>query len=269
MCGDMISWLSDHGVETKIEDDGRVFPNSNSSQTIIDCFQNLIRKYRITVQTKTGVDSFKKENDIWQIQTSQGDFSAKKLIIATGSNRKIWDMLSASGHTISPPVPSLFTFKIKHELLSELPGLSVPNGITNIKGEKREESGPILITHKGLSGPGILKLSAWEAVLLAEKNYKFALIVNWIAEDYKELLAHFKNLRDNEPKTKFISLNQKYNLPQRLWKKMISICNLEMKNFAEASNKNIEQLAKILAACELEVDGKNTNKDEFLTHNFL
>lgn len=265
MCGDMMAWLANNGVETKIEEDGRVFPVTNSSQTIIDCFENLVRKYKISVRTQTGVDSIVQENKNWKIVSKTQTFQAEKLVIATGSNRYIWNLLDKMGHSISAPVPSLFTFKIKHDLLTDLPGLSVPLGRTQIKGQKRTDTGPILITHKGLSGPGILKLSAWEAVHLAEVNYKFTLVVNWINEDYKTLLQEFKNIRDKEPKTKFISLNQKYNLPKRLWKKMIEICNLEMKNFAEASNKNIEELAKILAQCEMQADGKNTNKDEFVT----
>lgn len=265
MCGDMIQWLQTNGVSTKTEEDGRVFPVSNDSQTIIDCFLRLIKKYNIQVVTQSGLDSLQYKNELWQIKSKEEILQCKKLVLAAGSNRYVWNLLSTLGHTISAPVPSLFTFKINHDLIAELPGLSVSLGRTQIKGHQRTETGPILITHKGLSGPGILKLSAWEAVYLAEVNYKFILVVNWINQDYKSLLEKFKKIREKDSKKKFASLNQEFNLPKRLWNKMIEICNLEMKNFAEASNKNIEDLAKILAQCEMQVDGKNTNKDEFVT----
>lgn len=265
MCGDMIQWLKTNGVETKIEEDRRVFPVSNSSQTIIDCFLKLIKKYKIQVVEQSGLDSLEYKNELWNLKSKDQLLQTKKLVLASGSNRYVWNLLANLGHTISAPVPSLFTFKITHSLIADLPGLSVPLGRTQIKGQKRTETGPILITHKGLSGPGILKLSAWEAVYTAEVNYKFVLVVNWINQDYKTIVEKFKKIREKESKTKFVSLNQEFNLPKRLWNKMIEICNLEMKNFAEASNKNIEDLAKILANCEMEVDGKNTNKDEFVT----
>ncbi|MGB1018061.1 MAG: NAD(P)/FAD-dependent oxidoreductase [Chitinophagales bacterium] len=265
MCNNMIAWLEKNGVKTKVENDGRVFPVSNSSQTIIDCFLRLCKKYNIEIRTKLGLDSFVFEHNKYSVKANTHTFTSNQIVIATGSNRKLWNILENAGHTIAKPVPSLFTFKIKHALLQELPGLSVSMGKTKIKTRKREETGPILITHKGLSGPGILKISAWEAVYLAEVNYKFTLVVNWINEDYKTLLLHYKNLRENQPKTKFISLNNTYNLPKRLWKKIITLCDLENRNFAEAGNKHLESLAKMLTVCELPVDGKNTNKDEFVT----
>ena len=264
MTGDMMSWLSDNGVETKIEEDGRVFPLSNTSQTIVDLFLNLARKYKIDIIKSIKIEDFYQENDLWNIKTNINLFEAENLILASGSNKFIWDLLSNKNHTILNPVPSLFTFKIQDVLLKELPGLAVQDCIVNIKGEKFKESGPILITHKGLSGPAILKLSAWEAILLAEKKYNFILEVNWINHDYIELLNEFKRLRDENPKQKVSTYNI-YKLPKRLWKKMIEICDLEMKKFAETSNKDLEKFAKLLCKCELEVNGKNTNKDEFVT----
>jgi len=264
MTGDMMAWLDDNGVETKIEDDGRVFPASNSSQTIIDLFLKLTSTYNIAIKNNQNIINIAKENDLWQINTKETTFNCQKVIVASGSSRKIWDILASLKHTISKPIPSLFTFKIQDELLKELPGLAIQDCTTNIKGEKRSEVGPVLITHKGLSGPGILKLSAWEAVLLAEKNYNFVLEVNWTNEDFNELFKEFKRLREENPKQKISTYNI-FELPKRLWKKMISISNLDMKKFAEASNKDLENFARILSKCELTVKGKNTNKDEFVT----
>lgn len=259
-----MAWLETHGVETKIEKDGRVFPASNSSQTIIDLFQTLVTKYKIEVRTHVGIENFYQEENHWIIESKELQFKAKKLIVASGSSRKIWGVLSKLGHHVSKPFPSLFTFKIQNELIKELPGLAVQNCFTNVKGAKLIENGPILITHRGLSGPAILKLSAWEAVLLAEKNYQFTLEVNWAQQNYQELLKEFKRLREENPKQKIATYNI-YEIPKRLWKKMIELSNLEMKKFAESSNKDLEKLASYLAKCSFEVNGKNTNKDEFVT----
>ncbi|MFT4644129.1 MAG: putative Rossmann fold flavoprotein [Planctomycetota bacterium] len=264
MTGDMMAWLADNGVETKIEADGRIFPASNSSQTIIDLFESLIRKYNIEVRTQVGVDNFYQEDYQWIIESKETQFNAKKIIIASGSSRKIWDILTKLGHQIAKPVPSLFTFKIQNDLIKDLPGLVVQNAFVNVKGAKLIENGPVLITHRGLSGPAILKLSAWEAVLLSEKNYQFTLEVNWIRQNYQELLKEFKRLRDENPKQKIATYNI-YELPKRLWNKMIELSNLKMKKFAESSNKDLEKLASYLAKCSFEVNGKNTNKDEFVT----
>lgn len=264
MTGDMMAWLEENGVETKIEEDGRVFPLSNSSQTIVDLFLNLARKYKIEIQINSKIEKFYLEDDIWKVKLNSEIIETENLILASGSNRFIWEKLSELGHEISKPVPSLFTFKTQDDLFKEFAGLAIQNCIVNIKESGLKESGPILITHKGLSGPAILKLSAWEAKLLAEKSYNFILIVNWINKDFKNLLKEFKRLRDEEPKQKVATYNI-YKLPKRLWKKMIETCNLGMKKFAETSNKDLEKFASILCQYEIAVKGKNTNKDEFVT----
>lgn len=162
--GDTIEWFEKHGVELKIEDDGRMFPVSNSSQTIIDCFINASQKLGITILTGQSVQSiFNTEGSVencWKIETQSETYLAEKLILATGSNPKIWDLLHTFGHAIITPVPSLFTFNIKDSRIKELPGIATQVSV-KVLGTKLESTGPLLITHWGMSGPAILKLSAW------------------------------------------------------------------------------------------------------------
>ena len=177
--GDTIEWFEKHGVELKIEEDGRMFPVSNSSQTIIDCFTQATKKLGIDILTGQSVQSIFKATDYWKVETNQETFSCQKLVMATGSNPKIWDLLTEIGHAIIPPVPSLFTFNIKDKRIKDLMGVSAIASV-KVKNSKLEASGPLLITHWGMSGPGILRLSAWGARELADKKYLFAIQVNWL-----------------------------------------------------------------------------------------
>ena len=180
LCGDMMAWLSDHGVETKIEDDGRVFPFSNTSQTIINCFLDLCARHDINIITKSGVEKIEHFSNHWSVTTNRENFKTSHLLIASGSSPATWKLLSSLGHRIIAPVPSLFTFTIKNQLLEGLAGISVPMVEVTIKEQKISQSGPLLITHWGLSGPAILKLSAWAARELFYKKYRFEIEINWI-----------------------------------------------------------------------------------------
>ena len=168
--GDTIEWFEKHGVELKIEADGRIFPVSNSSQTIIDCFLKATQKLGITVLTGQSVQSIFKKDSLWKVETQTENYLAEKLILATGSNPKVWEMLQNFGHAIVSPVPSLFTFNIKDSRIKELPGVA-DNVTVKVKDTKLSSTGPLLITHWGMSGPAILKLSAWGAQILHDKNY--------------------------------------------------------------------------------------------------
>jgi len=154
--GDTIEWFEKHGVELKIEEDGRMFPVSNSSQTIIDCFTHTAKKLGIDVLTGQSVQSLFKGDNYWKIETNVANYSCEKIVLATGSKPKIWDLLSEIGHTIIPPVPSLFTFNIKDKRIKDLMGVSAVASV-KVKNSKLEASGPLLITHWGMSGPGILR----------------------------------------------------------------------------------------------------------------
>ena len=177
--GDTVEWFTKHGVELKTEEDGRMFPVSNSSQTIIDCFLIATQKLGITVLTGQSVQSIFKKEAVWKVETQKENYIAEKLILATGSNPKIWEMLQTQGHAIVNPVPSLFTFNIKDARIKELPGVSAIVSV-KVKDTKLTSTGPLLITHWGMSGPAILKLSAWGARILSDKNYQFTIYIKKI-----------------------------------------------------------------------------------------
>ena len=164
MTGDTIEWFEKRGVALKIEDDGRMFPVSNSSQTIIDCFLEEAKKYHVEILYNHSVSGIQNLDDVWQIDTTQGQLTSKKLLIATGSNPKIWKLLEDLGHTIVPPVPSLFTFNIKDNRISNIPGVVAQDVEVQILETDFVSNGPLLITHWGMSAPAILKLSAFAAV---------------------------------------------------------------------------------------------------------
>lgn len=264
MCGDMIAWLDEKNVPTKIEADGRMFPTSNKSQSIIDCFLTCIQKYKIEVVKKCRVSSFKKDGEHWNLETPENNFTTKNLLVATGSSKRIWEHLEQLGHKIIEPIPSLFTFKISNPLLRDLPGLSVANGSVRIADSKLNESGPILITHWGLSGPGILKLSAWGARLLHERNYNFSIFINWTSIHFNDVESEIKSLKSNFGSKKIISKNL-FDIPKRLWQRMLGILKIETLNWADLSNKKINAFATMLTNCELQVTGKSTFKEEFVT----
>ncbi len=264
LCGDMMGWLSDHGIETKIEEDGRVFPESNKSSAIINCFIDLCRKCNIEIKTSCGVEQIKSISGKWQIQTSTEVFDSKHLLVATGSSPATWKMIGKLGHRIIAPVPSLFTFNIKNSLIEGLPGISVPNAEVSISGLKLEESGPLLITHWGLSGPAILKLSAWAARELFDLKYQFSIEVNWVGVDYATVLEEIQSLKQAHGKKTLLN-HQMYQTPKRLWHNMIYAAKLEQTNFASINSKQIETLATLMCRCQMEVKGKSTFKDEFVT----
>src|SRR5690606_10995769 len=155
--------FENNGVQLKTEEDGRMFPVSDSSQAIIDCLLNLAQENQIKVNTSCSVQAISQINDTWILETTQGTLSCENLIMATGSNPKIWEMLTEKGHQIISPVPSLFTFNIKDTRIKDLMGISVPNVTLKVKETKLKSNGPLLITHWGMSGPAILRLSAWGA----------------------------------------------------------------------------------------------------------
>ena len=263
--GDTVEWFSNHGVELKIEDDGRMFPVSNSSQTIIDCFLEATQKLGITVLTGQSVQSIFKKDNFWKIETQTENYITEKLILATGSNPKIWEMLQTFGHAIVNPVPSLFTFNIKDARIKELPGVSAVVSV-KVKDTKLTSTGPLLITHWGMSGPAILKLSAWGARILFEKNYQFTIFVNWLndvdADDAEKIL---KNLKQEHAK-KAVSKKSPFDFPNRLWESLVMASNIqEETKWADLSKIQLQNLANQLTNSSFQVNGKSTFKEEFVT----
>jgi len=264
LCGDMMGWLEDNGVETKIEDDGRVFPISNSSQTIINCFEENCQKHNIEIKLGNGVTSLQFENDFWCVKTKEINYQAASIILATGSTPSVWKMLGKMGHNIIPPVPSLFTFNIHHPLIKPLPGISVPTANVKILGTKYEDNGPLLITHWGLSGPAILKLSAWAARELHEKDYKFEIEINWLNESEEGIRENLTAIR-KESGSRLLRNFQLVYFPKRLWQGMLEQLKLTEKNYASLTKNEIEALIGLLIKCKFSVIGKSTFKDEFVT----
>jgi predicted Rossmann fold flavoprotein len=263
--GDTIEWFEKHGVELKIEEDGRMFPVSNSSQTIIDCFTHTAKKLGIDVLTGQSVQSLFKGNNYWKIETNVANYSCEKIVLATGSNPKIWDLLSEIGHTIIPPVPSLFTFNIKDKRIKDLMGVSAVASV-KVKNSKLEASGPLLITHWGMSGPGILRLSAWGARELADRKYQFAIEVNWLNEiTLEEAEERLKELKLEHSK-KAVSKKSPFEFPNRLWESLVFASEIsEEINWADLTKKQLQNLALQLTKGEFQVNGKSTFKEEFVT----
>lgn len=264
LCGDMMAWLGDHGVETKIEEDGRVFPVSNRSRDIIDCFLERCKALQIDVRTSSNVTGIERIKKNWQILLKSGNLTTRFVMVATGSSHSAWNWISKLSHHIIPPVPSLFTFNISSKLITDLPGLSMPNAFIRILGTKFSASGPLLITHWGLSGPAILKLSAWAARELNEVNYKFEIAVNWVNSGVEEVQNEILKYK-SENGDKSLSRRPLFNVPKRLWFNMTASIRVAEKNYADLSNREVSGLAEILCNTTLRVKGKSTFKEEFVT----
>ncbi|MDN3664526.1 NAD(P)/FAD-dependent oxidoreductase [Algibacter miyuki] len=265
MTGDTIAWFEKRGVTLKIEDDGRMFPESNSSQTIIDCFLNEAEKHGVEVLKNHAVKNIKHLESGYEIESTGGDFSAEKLVVSTGSNPKIWKLLEAFGHGVSQPVPSLFTFNIKDERITEIPGVVALNVEIKVVDTDLWSEGPLLITHWGMSAPAILKLSAFGALELAKRDYKFQIEVNFIRQAFEDCLDTLKTLKlDLAKKTVFKSTQ--FDLPKRLWHKLVLASEMtEDTRWADLNKMQLEALASQLTAAVFNVDGKSTFKEEFVT----
>ncbi len=265
MTGDTMEWFEKKGVTLKIEEDGRMFPISNSSQTIIDCFLKEAKKYKISILYNHSVKTIENQNQIWCLKTSQGEFNTDKVVIATGSNPKVWRLLENLGHSISQPVPSLFTFNIKDERIKDIPGVVAQNVEVKILGTDLVSEGPLLITHWGMSAPSILKLSAFGALELAKRDYKFQIEINFIRKTFEDCLEQLKHLKlQLAKKTVFKSVQ--FDLPIRLWQKLVLASEMNKETrWADMNKQQLECLAEQLTRAVFNVDGKSTFKEEFVT----
>lgn len=266
MTGDTMEWFENRGVSLKIEDDNRIFPESNSSQTIIDCFLETAKNAGVEVKMSTRVDSIKKNDDQFVITTNLEEFIADYVLIAAGSNAKVWEMVGSLEHTIVPPVPSLFTFNIESDIIKDIPGVSVPWGSVKVLNSKLAESGPLLITHWGLSGPGILKLSAWGALEMYKKHYCFEIEVNWLSKKIENVLDFLKVTKKKHSKKMVANHSVFEEISKRFWLKLVASAAIPPNfQWAQLSNKQLEDLATQLTKCKFKVTGKSTFKDEFVT----
>ncbi|MCG8732782.1 NAD(P)/FAD-dependent oxidoreductase [Tenacibaculum finnmarkense] len=270
MTGDTFQWFDDRGVPLKIEDDNRVFPEANTSQAIIDCFQNAIDTLGIKVLKNHGVNSVEKQTEQeggkWLINTKEQQFEADYLVIAAGSSKKVWDLCKTLEHTVVEPVPSLFTFNIKDKRIIDLGGISVPNADVKLVGTNLENSGPLLITHWGLSGPAILKLSAFGARILADKNYQYNVLVNWLGQDFEDVLDELSALKSSQARKQIHLKSPFADIPRRLWERFVSASEVKTtQNWGDLSNKQLENLATQLTKGLFNANGRTTFKDEFVT----
>lgn len=266
MTGDTFEWFENRGVPLKIEADNRVFPEANTSQAIIDCFQDAVDNLGITVLKNHGVNSIYQQDKKWFINTKNQDFEADFLVVAAGSSKKVWDLCKTLDHSIIEPVPSLFTFNIKDKRIIDLGGISVPNAEVTLVGTNLENSGPLLITHWGLSGPAILKLSAFGARILADKNYQYNVLVNWLGQDTNSVLEELQGLKKSQAKKQIFLKSPFSDIPRRLWERLVTASEIKNnQNWADISNKQLQNLANELTKGLFNANGRTTFKEEFVT----
>lgn len=262
---DTIKWFSKNGVSLKTEADGRMFPITDSSETIIECFMRICKKHQVDVKLGCRVTSISKVSSKWEVTFSEKTIHSDYLIITAGSSPSIWAILASLGHSIVPPVPSLFTFKVNDRTLNELAGISLPTVSVKITGLKYHTTGPVLITHWGLSGPAILKLSSWASIELHELKYDFNIEINWISYSYDDVLADLKKIKETEAKKQMGNVVM-YKIPQRFWMYLLYISDIQpTQQWANTTKKQSQDLASSLTKCQLSIKGKSTNKDEFVT----
>ena len=284
---DTVAYFEDRGVSLKTESDGRIFPVTDSSQTVIDFFLKTAEKYKISVIRNTPVIEIvplESSDNCWKVVSNKKEYMAKYVLVSTGGNNKIWNMLARLGYSIVQPMPSLFSFNIQDQRISGLQGLSTVARVTVIKkkftskeitvglkstlrpGQELVAEGPVLITHWGLSGPAILKLSAWGARELFEYSYRFRIEVNWLPDYHKggviELLKGVKKLESR----KTVYRTNALEIPKKLWSRLVIASGIPTDlQWAQLTTAELENLAKNLTASLFMVEGKSTNKDEFVT----
>lgn len=268
MTGDTFEWFEQRGVPLHIEEDGRVFPVSNSSQTIINCFLNEANKYNVECHYQSNVIKIIPKEKTWEVHTSKEIFQTENLVIATGSSPKVWRMLELIDCEIIPPVPSLFTFHCEDDRLKDLQGMSTEVAVEVLDKNQKvilKSQGPLLVTHWGMSGPAILKLSAWGARKLYAKDYKFLLKINWVPQYSLEAVKNtLQKLQVVEAKKKCNNTSA-FNLPKRLWRRLLETSNLSDQRWADLSKKQMYDLILELTAGKYTIDGKSTYKEEFVT----
>ncbi|WP_343702843.1 NAD(P)/FAD-dependent oxidoreductase [Chitinophaga sp.] len=270
---DTVRWYADRGVRLKTEADGRMFPDTDSSQTIIDCLLREADKYGVQVLTHAEVEKVERQSagpdGHWLVYLAGGrTLPARYLCIAAGGYAQAgkYSWLQALGHHIEEPAPSLFTFNMPQNPVTALMGVTVPEAQVKIAGSKLQETGPLLITHWGMSGPAVLRLSAWGARYLQEQQYTFTLVVNWLPDHHENSLREaWAALRLNMGGQMIYTRNP-FGLPQRLWQFLLQQAGIhESARWAELPAREQNKLIRLLTAMEFAVKGKTTFKEEFVT----
>ncbi len=266
---DVVTWFESKGVKLKVEEDGRMFPTTDDSQTIVNLFLREADRHNIIIHTSTAVKKVVKDKDYFTLETENNQsFSAKKILIAMGGhpNEDAYSWIKNLNHSINKPIPSLFTFNAADKHFAELMGVAVKRGYVKIEGTKLFQEGPLLITHWGLSGPAVIKLSAWAAEYLHAAQYKFNVLVSWIGEKNEDdLRSDLLNYKGKYPKQR-VAGNPLFELPQRLWTKLCDLAEIEeAKIWGELSLKAMNKLLENIMRCRFEIKGKTTFKEEFVT----
>jgi predicted Rossmann fold flavoprotein len=265
---DTVAWFEARGVRLKREEDGRIFPVTDSSETVINCLINEAKATGVRLFTRKGIESARvRTRGGFDLKLSDGESTAcDQLLLATGGCRSIGgaELARSLGHTIESPVPSLFSLHVPAPWLRSLPGISV--NAVELAVEKLRERGPLLITHNGISGPAVLRLSAWGARSLHQKNYRFTLRVNWIPEmNEAELRAESQSRRKTEPNRR-VNNSSIGRIPARLWEKLVSNAGISPETiWTSLTRAAMNELIRQVRATDLEVDGKSLNKEEFVT----
>ena len=264
MTGDMMYWLSEREVPTKIEEDGRVFPESDQSQTIIDCFLTEANRLGVEIRIREAVKQIAQLEEGFVVHSSKNAYRAQNILWATGSTPSALKMLAKLSIPLVERVPSLFAFDIPLKWLHELAGISLPQVRVTLPLTGMETRGPLLITHKGLSGPGILKLSSWAAYELAAARYQFRILLNWVDAEMNDIRDAMKRVRRQDGGRKVMT-TPLFSLPKRLWKALLIAGGIRNENWADLSKAQMNDLAEVLGAHDLPVKGKSTHKEEFVT----
>ncbi len=265
---DMVKWLAAKGINLKTEEDGRMFPTTDDSQTIIDCFLSEAKRLKIEILINEGVEEVIHATH-FNIKTSSDKLlHATKLLVAMGGHNqpRAYQWIEKLGHTITPLIPSLFTFNDSQKEFTDLMGIAVSNAKIKIAGTKFFEIGPLLITHWGLSGPAVIKLSAWAAEYLFKINYQFTALVSWIGDANEDELRLKLRIHQENKGKQSVSKNPQFELPQRLWTRLCQLSEIEeTKIWAELPTKNLNKLIEYLLRSPFHIKGKTTFKEEFVT----
>jgi hypothetical protein len=266
---DTWQWFESRGVALKTEADGRVFPQSDNSQSIIACLEQEAQKLGVKLYLSMDLQEIKAQADgKFQLRFRNDTFcQCQRLIIATGGSPKksAYAFLAQLGIKLQDPIPSLFTFNVPASPLKDLMGLSVPVGSVQVPGTKWRQEGPILITHWGFSAPAVIKLSAWQALDFFERNYHFPILINWTALTEEQIRQALFSLKEQGTRSKVYGKAQ-FAIPSRLWKALMKMAQVpETKVYAELAKKELNRMVNFVANCPFEVKGKTTFKEEFVT----
>ncbi len=266
---DTVAWFESKGVKLKTESDGRMFPVTDSSQTIVDCFLREAERHHISIKLNSEVTGITSSQNGFDVSVEKDEhYTAKKILIATGgyNNLNSYRWLAQTSHSILNPIPSLFTFNDTEKKFTDLMGVAVAKAEVKIAGTKLTEQGPVLITHWGLSGPAVIKLSAWAAEYLHGLHYTFTVLVNWTGNASEEEMRNFfTEIKTKHGKQKILT-NPQFNIPQRLWQRLCELAEIpETKIWSELALKNQNKLMEYLIRCPFHIKGKTTFKEEFVT----